>query len=165
MNEDAGIQWIGRLQWYVGSDSRLGMVHLVDFEPTEYERFIPMTRTSDDEVCEDGKPPGWISTTVVEPTFCSCEAFNMLHHRPCRHQQKVIRMLVNSIPLTGEEREQMTYELEELCRQSPHWRPQDLAPEPPEPKPTPSIQSKRHYTIHTNHPQRTHDTTPPNPHQ
>lgn len=101
---------IGRFQWLVQSESRPEMVHLVDFEPTEYEQFKP------------GPNPGtWESHTVVEPSYCSCEAFNMLKHRPCKHQREVIMMLVDNTPLTALERENLTARLEQLCRESPHW--------------------------------------------
>lgn len=132
---------IGRLQWYVASESRPDMVHLVDFEPTEYTRYR--------KVWEGGKIAWEEGEQVVEPTFCSCEAFNMLHHRPCKHQRRVIMHLVNSIPLTGEQRERMTYQLEQLCRQSPHWtNPHPEDEQPPEPKPPSSIKSKREYRIY-----------------
>lgn len=122
---------VGRLLWEVPSESRDELVHYVDFEPNIYTLFRRVRGTNQLE-----------SREYQEPTTCTCEAFEIQKHRPCKHQRKVIRAMVDSLPLTGEQREEMTEKLEALCRQSPHYMPriENFEPE----KPAPSFKTKRY---------------------
>lgn len=63
----------GRWFWRVGSESRPGLEHFVDFEP---------------ELNDEGKP-----LEGGQPWKCSCEAHLYNATRPCKHAKAVLRFM------------------------------------------------------------------------
>ena len=77
------IERVGRLCYLVRSHSREGLRHYVDLEP---------------ELDDNGKPQRF-----GEPAKCSCEAFDLLVHRPCRHIREVVEFILDALGFDGQD--------------------------------------------------------------
>ena len=71
------IERVGRLCYWVRSNSRSGLRHYIDLEG---------------DLDDTGK-----LQRFGEPARCSCEAFDLLVHRPCRHIRKVVGFILEAL--------------------------------------------------------------------
>lgn len=70
-----------RMRFWVESDSRDEVEHLVDLEPFTYTDF------------ESG-------LTITDPVTCTCEDFELGKARPCRHIEKLALWIVSRMELS-----------------------------------------------------------------
>ena len=77
------IERVGRLCYLVHSNSRAGLRHYVDLEG---------------DLDDTGK-----LQRFGEPARCSCEAFDLLVHRPCRHIREVVEFILDALGFSGQD--------------------------------------------------------------
>ena len=90
------VERYGRLFFLVDSNSRPGLLHLVDLEPSRY----------------------WVDNRLVSfPYLCDCESFRIRVDRPCRHVREVADFLVFEMNLAPANEKQARARLQTVLEQ------------------------------------------------